>query len=301
MSAPSSRPVVLAGATGDLGGRVAAALAAKGASVRALVRADGDPAKREALERLGVEPVPVDFDDPGSLARACEGVAVVVSTLNGLGPTIVGLQTRLAEAAVAAGVPRFVPSDYSLDYTKTRPGDNRNMDLRREFNERIDAMPIRATSILNGAFANLLTGGAPIVLRGPKRILYWGDGDQPTDFTTKDDTAAYTADVALDDRAPRLLRIAGDAKTPVELAALMTELTGERFKTLRAGGLGRLDLVIRVARTIAPRRDAIFPVWQGMQYVRDMASGRGKLDPLDNDRYGARRWTSARDVLAAHR
>jgi hypothetical protein len=29
-----------------------------------------------------------------------------------------------------------------------------------------------------------------------------------------------------------------------------------------------------------------------------MNTGRGKLTPLDNDRYGARSWTRARDVLA---
>jgi hypothetical protein len=30
-----------------------------------------------------------------------------------------------------------------------------------------------------------------------------------------------------------------------------------------------------------------------------MASGRGKLAPLDNDRYGVKRWTTVSDVLAA--
>jgi hypothetical protein len=29
-----------------------------------------------------------------------------------------------------------------------------------------------------------------------------------------------------------------------------------------------------------------------------MMSGRGKLAPLDNDRYGQRPWTRAREVLA---
>jgi hypothetical protein len=34
-----------------------------------------------------------------------------------------------------------------------------------------------------------------------------------------------------------------------------------------------------------------------MQYLRDMASGRGKLSPLDNDWYPDLRWTSAEEVL----
>jgi len=147
-------------------------------------------------------------------------------------------------------------------------------------------------------FADLLTGQAPIVLHKRRRILYWGDADQKLDFTTKDDVADYVADVALDDAAPRLLRIAGATVSPRELAGIMTELTGQRFGLWRAGGIKLLSMVIKVARTLTPRSDAVFPAWQGMQYLRDMASGRGKLAPLDNDRYGAKPWKTARDVLA---
>lgn len=222
----------------------------------------------------------------------------MVSALNGLSPVILDAQGRLLDAAVAAGVARFIPSDFSLDFTKTRPGDNRNLDLRRDFMARLDAAPIRATSILNGAFADLLTGQAPIVLKPLRRILYWGEADQPLDFTAKEDVARYAAAAALDPEAPRILRIAGDVVSPRDLAAIMSDLTGTRFGLLRAGGLGRLSLIIRIARRLTPAGEAVFPVWQGLQYLRDMASGRGKLHPLDNDRYGARSWTSARQVLS---
>jgi uncharacterized protein YbjT (DUF2867 family) len=255
---------------------------------------------RPRLESAGATPVEADYEDAASLRRACEGASCVVSALNGLEPVMLGMQGKLIEAAVAAGVPRFIPSDYSLDFTKTRPGDNRNMDLRRAFMARIDGMPIKVTSVLNGAFADLLTGTAPIVLHKQRKILYWGNADQPLDFTAKDDVAAYVADVALDAAAPRFLRIAGATVSPRQLAALMTELTGQKFGLLRPGGIGLLSALIRIAHTLTPRSDAVFPAWQGMQYLRDMASGRGKLEPLDNDRYGKRPWTSARDVLSQH-
>lgn len=294
----TSGPVVLAGGTGDLGARIAAAIRREGGELRALVRERTDGSARDALEVTGATVVPVDLGDAAALSDACRGASVVVSALNGLRPTIIDAQRRLVEAAVTAGVPRFIPSDYSLDYTKTRAGDNRNMDLRREFATWIDGTSLRPTSILNGPFAELLTGGAPIVLDKIQRVLYWGEPDRPIDFTTKDDVAAYTACAVLDDDAPRRLRIAGDVQTPISLAALMTELTGKPFKLLRGGGLGRLGGIIRVVRTIAPQREEVFPVWQGMQYLRDMASGLGKLDPLDNDRYGKRRWTSVRGMLS---
>lgn len=290
--------VVLAGATGDLGNRLAKALNARGAEVRAPVRTKTSEAKRSAVRAAGATVFNVDFENLAALTRACDGASCVVSALNGLEPIILGLQGKLLEAAVAAGVPRFMPSDFSLDFTRTRPGDNRNMDLRRAFQARIDSAPIRATSVLNGAFADLLTGDAPIVLHKLHRVLYWGDADQPFDFTTKDDVADYAANVALDQDAPRFSRIAGDVISPRGLVAVMSRLTGRRYKLFRAGGIGRLDTVISVVRTLSPKTDTPFPVWQGMQYLRDMSTGRGKLSPLDNDRYGKSNWTRAETVLA---
>jgi len=290
--------VVLAGASGDLGSRIATALTARGATVRALLRAGSSEAKLAMVRATGATPVTVDFNDAAALARACEGAGIVVSVLNGLAPIMIDLQTRLLDAAIAAGVPRFMPSDFSLDFTKTRPGDNRNMDLRREFQARIDAAPIKAQSVLNGMFADLITGQAPIIMHKRRRVMHWGDVDQELDLTTKDDVADYAADVALDAEAPRFSRIAGSSVSTRQLAEIMTRLTGQRYTPLRPGGLGLFGVVIALVRALTPKSDDAFPAWQGMQYMRDMLSGRGKLTPLDNARYGKTDWTSAEDVLA---
>jgi len=295
----SDQLIVLAGATGDLGGRIATALGRRQVNFRALVRSGTSAGMRGSLEAAGATIIEVDYDNDDALKAACADASCVVSALNGLQPVIIGMQGKLLDAALAVGVPRFIPSDYSLDFTKTRRGDNRNLDLRRMFMVKIDAAPIRATSVLNGAFADLLTGQAPIVLHKRRKILYWGNADQPFDFTTKDDVANYVAEVAHDETAPRFLRIAGASVSPRQLAEIMTELTCETFGLWRAGGLRLLSMVIRVARLVTPQSDAVFPVWQGMQYLRDMSSGRGKLQPLDNDRYGIRHWRSAHDVLGA--
>lgn len=294
MNEEQTKPLVaVAGAAGDLGFRIVKALAAEGVSVRALLRR---PVDKLTLGR--VEQVAIDFDDMAALTGAVTGAACIVSALNGTAPVILGVQGRLLDAAVAAGVPRFVPSDFSLDYRATRPGDNRNMDLRRTFAARVDAAPIRASSILNGPFADLLKGEAPIVLHKLRRVLYWGDADQLFDFTTKDDVAAFTADVAMDPAAPRYLRIAGDQISPRGLATLLNSMDDRRWELLCAGGIGRLSAVIAIVRALSPHTDAPFPVWQGMQYLRDMSSGRGKLHALDNARYGKTDWTRAADVLA---
>ncbi|PKV63550.1 NmrA family NAD(P)-binding protein [Pontibacter ramchanderi] len=295
----TSGPVVVAGATGDLGGRIARSLLSKGASVRVLVRRDSDAAKVEALQKAGATICEVDYHNPAALAKVCEGASCVVSALSGLHYVMVGIQSLLLNAALAAGVPRFIPSDFSIDFTKLPYGNNRNLDLRKEFGERLDKAPIAATSILNGMFTDLLTGQAPVVLFPIKRVMYYGNPDQLMDFTTIQNTADYTAAAALDPTTPRYLRIAGDVLSARGLREAATEATGEEFSLFRVGGISLLNTIITVTKALTPSSKEVFPAWQGMQYMRDMFTGLPKLDPLDNDRYPDITWKRVAEVLKA--
>jgi uncharacterized protein YbjT (DUF2867 family) len=265
--------------------------------VRAIVRRKNARTAAQKLTPLGVEIVEADYDDAAELRAACQGGRCVVSALSGVRDTIIEAQSRLLEAAVAAEVPRFMPSDYCIDFTRVSLGANRNLDLRWEFAERLAEAPIAATSILNGMFTELLVGKAPVVLFPLRRVLYWGDADQPLDFTTLGDTASFTAAAALDDSAPRILRIAGDQQSARDLTRVASKLSGKEFRLLRGGPLSRLDRLASVARSVHPARKRAFPPWQGMQYLSNMFSGEGKLDRLDNERYGELRWTSVSKVL----
>ena len=289
---------MLAGATGDLGHRIAQQLLKRGATVRALIRPGKAGPAVAALREAGAQVVEVDFVSVTALTTVCEGASCVVSALSGLREVIVDAQHRLLDAAVAAGVPRFIPSDYCIDYTKLPAGSNRNLDLRREFNRRLDQAPVQATSILNGMFTDLLTGQAPVVLFGLKRVVYWGTADQPLDFTTTQNTAEFTAAAALDDATPRYLRVAGEVASIRGLQHAASEATGQPFGLLWAGGTGVLGAMIKVTRALMPANDDVFPPWQGMQYLHNMFGGLPKLAPLDNARYPEIRWTTVRDVLA---
>ena len=72
----------------------------------------------------------------------------------------------------------------------------------------LDKAPIQATSILNGAFAEILTYNIPLLDIKQQQVGYWEDADWKIDFTTMDNTAAFTAAAALDPTTPRFLRIA---------------------------------------------------------------------------------------------
>ena len=297
---PMKKTIVVAGGTGNLGQRIVSALLEKGADVRVIIRSGTDVDKVKRLTNSGATVFRIDQSNVTEVSSACVGASCVVSALAGLHDVIIDTQKVLLDAALMAGTPRFIPSDFSLDFTSLDVGKNRNLDLRRAFHHYVDSSPIAATTIFNGPFMDLLTDQMPMILFGPKRILYWGNADQRIDFTTMDDTAAFTANVALDDNAPRFLRIAGDRISPRQLATVTSEVTGTKFQLLRAGGLGLLNLLINVARTVAPGKNDLYPAWQGMQYMRDMMEGRAENDLHNNDRYPGMQWTTVKDFLSAH-
>ncbi|WDF33200.1 NmrA family NAD(P)-binding protein [Arthrobacter agilis] len=294
--------VLLAGATGDLGRRIVRELltADPGTFLRVLTRPGSGTAHGMYADEERVAVHEAAYTDHAALVAALSGADVVVSALSGARSVIVDAQRALLAAAVDAGVRRFIPSDYSADYRRITPGSNRNFELRREFAAELDASPLRVTSVLNGAFTDMLTGQAPMILFKRRRVLFWSSPDQRLDFTTKDDVARVVALTALDDTAPRVVEVAGDSVTARGVAHTLTDLTGTPFSTQWAGTTGMLSGMARIGRRVSRDEDATFPAWQGMQYFVSMFSGEAELRHTDNDRYGTHRWTSVRDVLAAH-
>lgn len=296
-----STTIVVAGGTGDLGGRIIHALRNKGAHVRALVRASTDSAKLDKLKQQGVDVIPVDMTDVAELTRACAGASCVVSALQGLRDVIIDAQSSLLDAAVAAGVPHFIPSDFSSDFTKLTPGDNRNFDLRREFNTYLDTQkPIAGTSILNGAFAELLTYNIPFLDVKKKSVRYWESADWRVDFTTMDNTAAFTAAAAMDPSAPRILRIASFQINANELKTVAEETMKEPFTLVRLGSRDDLAAYNKRERAAHPEGEReVYPNWQRSQYIQSMFSVQN--EPLDNGRYPDIQWTNVQEVLAKRR
>jgi uncharacterized protein YbjT (DUF2867 family) len=97
-------PVLVTGATGNVGAQVVRALGERGVRARAFVR-DPDRAARD----LGgeVELAVGDFDKPASMRRALDGVeSLFLASADG--PRKVAHETTMIDAAVEAGVARIV-------------------------------------------------------------------------------------------------------------------------------------------------------------------------------------------------
>lgn len=290
--------ILVAGGTGNLGRRIVKALIARGAEVRAIVRNGSESEKIEKLTELGAKVITVDMSDVEELKQACQGALCVVSALSGLHDVIVDSQTKLLDAAIAAGVPRFIPSDFASDFTKLPESENRNFDLRKEFHQYLDKSSIAATSILNGAFADILSYSTPLYDVKNYSIGYWGDkSDWKIDFTTMDNTADYTAAAAIDPSTPKILRIASFQISPNELVAAGTEVKQQEFKLIPMGSMEDFSASNKRERAAHPEgEEEVFPSWQGKQYLYSMFSVQNTS--LDNERYPDIRWTSAIDAIS---
>jgi uncharacterized protein YbjT (DUF2867 family) len=292
-----NKTIVVVGATGNLGGKIVTALLAKGAAVRAIVRLQTDTEKIKQLEEKGVKVFQVNTNIQSEISKHCIGADCVVSALAGLRETIIDAQKIVLNAAVEAKVKRFIPSDYSSDFTNLIAGQNRNLDLRREFHQYLDKAPIKATTIFNGPFMDLLTTDMPLIMFKKQRILCWGNADQIIEFTTTNNIAAFTAEAAMDNDTARYLRIAGDRLSCNDFVTLLSELTGKKYKLFRPGGIGFLNTVIKLTRFFSPSKNELYPAWQGMQYMRDMMEGRIIFQKYDNDKYPNIKWITVKEFL----
>jgi UDP-glucose 4-epimerase len=165
--------ILITGATGKVGSRLAKRLAQRGEHVRALVR---DPERAAALQEARIELAAGDLLDEGSLAVAVRGVDAVVhcaAFFRGATPeqahavNDLGTQ-RLARAARAASVKRFVFTSTGLVYGPKEGGLASEDDPCAP----MDGYP--ASKLAAERFLLALEGLDVRVLRLP---FVYGDGD----------------------------------------------------------------------------------------------------------------------------
>jgi uncharacterized protein YbjT (DUF2867 family) len=282
MSRSQEQRVLLVGATGMLGGSVAnAILERSNLALRVLIR----PGKREvgeAFRARGAEVAEGDALNPGTLPSAVAGVDVVVCALPNDPNGFVAGHQNIIEAAELAGVRRFIPSDFSVDYFKIDAGENFNLAMRKQVVPLFVGRGVRPIHVLIGAFIDtMLDPRAPFIDWKNGVLPYFGDGVQPCDFTSVADAARYVAAACADREAPEVLRVAGDVRTMPQFAESISRAFGRRIEPKAQGSVDDL------ARLIAAKQATASNPWEwiSLQYLHNMVSGRAKLDPLDNSRY----------------
>lgn len=164
--------VLIAGATGWLGGKIAREVAATGSRTRiGLRRGTAHPDATTLKTTLGADIVELDLTNPETLPGAVDGVDVVISAIQGGPELLIDGQAALARAAYEAGVRRIFPSDFGVDFTQIPEKDHLFFAWRSQGQEAIAATGLAQTNTYNGAFAEMLL---------PNPFLNFVDWDKAT-------------------------------------------------------------------------------------------------------------------------
>lgn len=287
--------VLLVGATGLLGPEIAQRLVGARQRVRAIVRSTADLSKRASLEALGVELVEGDLKDAASLARACAGVEVVISTASSTlsrqpGDSIESVDHRgqlaLVDAARQAGVDRFVFVSFrenpSIQFPLTM--------AKRAVEQALKTSGMAYTIIQASYFMEVWLSPALGFDIANRRVRFYGDGDQPISWISFRDVARAAADAVIEGVGARqVVELGGpDALTPKDVVRM--------FETAGAGTI-TIDVVPASAlrQQLETSTDPLEQSFAGL--MLQYAAG----DAIDG---GSRRWfafptTSVRDFIGS--
>jgi len=202
-----------------------------------------DPVKRKdvaELHSLGVELVPGDLADQSgaALATVFRRFDTVISCTGFVGGP--GVQLKIARAALGAGVKRYFPWQFGVDYEVIGRGSAQDL-----FDEQLDVRDLLRSQertewviVSTGMFTSFLfepSFGVVDLARNTVNAL--GGWDNAVTVTTAEDIGAVTTEIvfATPRIANQVVHVAGDTVTFAELSALggagevvLAQLSGDR-------------------------------------------------------------------------
>lgn len=276
--------VLIAGATGGLGSHIAKEfLHEKNVKVSLLVRKESE-AKAEELKKLGAHIVHGDLvqGTVEELVHALKGIEVVVSAVYGDPEFLYDGQSKLLKAAKQAGVKKFVPSSFGVDYNKVPYGGSIVYDPKKKLYDEVKHSGLEFTSVNNHAFAEY--AATPYFLfdynKDTHVLKYNGDLNIQVDVTTLQDVGKFTVEAALrHDIKNRDVNVRSDVKTVKEIAELTfgTDLKFEKGQELEELKNWALE---KIKAGLQPQ-DVVPVIVAEIRYI--LLTQKGRTLPFDND------------------
>jgi uncharacterized protein YbjT (DUF2867 family) len=220
MMSLSKKTVLVLGATGRQGGATAHHLLNKGWKVRILVR---DPQKPAAvtLQQAGAEVIQGDFDDPTALSGAMQDVYGVFSVQASVDEVRQG--KAIVDAAKTAGVQHLVFSSVQSAEDLARVGDSNKWEIEQY----VWGSGLPATILRPCLFMDDLLGPRYGIPDGTFTIAF--ESDVKIGLIASYDIGAFAA-LAFEHPEKyigKTVEIAGDAITAPEIAAAISQVSGQ--------------------------------------------------------------------------
>lgn len=149
-----------------------------------------------------------DAFDVDAIRSFVRGLDVVVCAYLGDPELMIDGQKALIDACEAESVPRYVASDWTLDYTKLKLGELFPKDPMIHVKAYLDQKTnVKGVHILVGSFMD--PQFSPIFGQwdpSTQTLRHWGTGDEIWEGTSYENAADFTAAVCMDKEASGVLR-----------------------------------------------------------------------------------------------
>ncbi|KAE8155072.1 nmrA-like family protein [Aspergillus avenaceus] len=213
-----------------------------------------------------------------------QGCDVVVCCYLGDDKLMVDGQKTLIDACEELNVPRYIASDWALDYTKLELGQLFPKDPMIHVKAYLETKKVAGVHVLIGGFMEpVLSPFFNILNPQTGTFRFWGEGDEVMEGTTYDDAAKFTAAVAVDPEAKGILKFVGGRATIREVAQSYENVYGVKATLERRGSLDDLFKTIHRMREEDPSN---IYAYMSLLFYYYWVNGQTFVGPeLDNARY----------------
>ncbi|KAH2481409.1 hypothetical protein KXW70_009096, partial [Aspergillus fumigatus] len=216
-------------------------------------------------------------DDEKALRTFAKDNDVVICCYLGDHNLMINGQKSLIDACESEGVPRYVASDYSLDFTKLELGKLPPKDPMKHVKQYLETKKVQGVHVLIGIFMEtFFTTFFNVWRPQEKAFYYWGTGEEIWESTSYDNAAQYVAAVAQDKAAVGVHRFLGDRKSIREIASAFEKQYGVKPCLHNLGTLDELHSHMHQVREADSEN---YMAWIPLFYQYYCNNGQAYLTP----------------------
>ena len=284
----SFNKIALVGATGNLGPSILKALLDAGYEVTILSR-EGSTSTDSLASHPNQKIAKVNFEDVKSITAALEGIEGVVSNV---ASHALLSQKKIIDAAITAGVKRFLPSEFgsdlSVEVNRSVPFNMPKVEIREYLEEKSKNHPdFSYTAIASGPFFDwCLAVGLFGDLKSHEATL-WDGGETKVSTTTLPSVGKAVVGVFnnLEATKNKEIRIADTTITQKQIIDMVKEIDGKEWTTKTGSTADAYQLALEEFKKPEPNMqlavfNMLYRICFGDEYGTNME------DKLDNDKVG---------------